>query len=70
MSDAMKCDNCGCYGDVSGNFWSGLRSMPPSWIRVQILTSDDRGEVNSDHDAGGTFCRYECAAAFVLGKRK
>lgn len=69
MSAAVKCDNCGWYAEAQPNVYMDYRILPPGWVELRHSTADENGRVeffrSSNEPSGGSFCRIECAAAYM-----
>ena len=64
MSAAVKCENCGFYGDLDQNYFYGP-AVPKGWVDLRYIVGSGRGHQGDDPGKGGTFCRFECAAAHL-----
>lgn len=64
--NAVKCDNCGIYGDLDGPRWNTMDAVPapPGWLDVRLAWGRD-GLYHDRVPDGGLFCRPACAAAWL-----
>ena len=72
MSDAIRCDGCGTYGDRPREWGGYMRkggdklweydNVPAGWVR--LVANQFPHDVGTVTDCQGEFCGWECASGW------